>query len=169
MKNSTRRQVALSAYICALLPLCAQAQQDEQSIWAEGKPLNEVWLNPGMVSYHYRRDQDRNDGNYGLGAEYRFSTVASVTAGRYFNSDRAYSNYAGLYYQPLALGPVRLGLAGGAIDGYPRMRHGGWFPVLFPVASFEYKRFGLNLLVIPPYKNKVFGVLSLQLKIKVFD
>ena len=85
----------------------------------ENKPLSELWVNPGFYSYHFQRDKGFDDTNPGFGAEYRFSTVASVTAGRFHNSDRQMSNYAGLYYQPWSVGPVRLGAVVGAIDGYP--------------------------------------------------
>ena len=62
----------------------------------ESAPLKEVWLNGGFYSYHFQRDKGLNDSNPGLGAEWRFSTVASATVGRFYNSDRAYSNYVGV-------------------------------------------------------------------------
>ncbi|HZV54886.1 MAG TPA: hypothetical protein VFF82_08100, partial [Rhodocyclaceae bacterium] len=93
----------------------------------EPKPLGELWLNPGFYSYHFQRDKNLNGNNYGLGAEYRYSSVSSVTAGRFYNSDRYYSNYAGIYYQPFAIGPVRLGAVVGGFNGYPKMRDRGWF------------------------------------------
>jgi len=132
-------------------------------------PLNELWLNAGFYSYHFQRDKNLNDSNPGLGAEYRFSTVASLTAGRFYNSDRAYSNYAGIYYQPFAIGKVRLGVVAGAFNGYPKMRDGGWFPAAIPVASIEYQRIGLNLAVVPTYKDRLYGALTFQLKLKVWD
>ena len=53
----------------------------------------------------------RDGGNRGLGFEYRFSGTMAAAAGRFVNSDRYYSNYAGVLWQPYALGPVRLGAA----------------------------------------------------------
>ena len=135
----------------------------------ESAPLKEVWLNAGFYSYHFQRDKNLNDSNPGLGGEYRFSTVASATAGRFYNSDRAYSNYVGVYYQPFKLGPVRLGAVVGAFDGYPKMRDGGWFPALIPTASFEYQRVGVNVAIVPSYKDRLYGAISVQLKLKVFD
>lgn len=135
----------------------------------EAAPLKEVWVNAGFYSYHFDRDKDLNDSNPGLGAEYRFSTVASATAGRFYNSDRAYSNYIGVYYQPFKIGPVRLGAVVGAFNGYPKMRDGGWFPAAIPTASFEYKSVGVNLAFVPKYKDRLYGALSIQLKLKVFD
>jgi hypothetical protein len=128
-----------------------------------------VWLNGGFYSYHFQRDKGLNDSNPGLGAEYRFSTVASVTAGRFYNSDRAYSNYIGVYYQPWKVGPVRLGAVLGAFDGYPKMRNGGWFPAAIPTASFEYQQVGVNVAIVPSYKDRLYGAISVQLKLKVFE
>jgi hypothetical protein len=134
----------------------------------ESAPLKEVWLNGGFYSYHFQRDKGLNDSNPGFGGEYRFSTVASVTAGRFYNSDRAYSNYIGVYYQPWKVGPVRLGAVVGGFDGYPKMRDGGWFPAAIPTASFEYDRVGVNVAIVPKYKDRLYGAISIQLKLKVF-
>jgi len=108
----------------------------------QSQPISEFWLNPGLYSLHFQRDKGLNDNNIGIGFEYRYSTVSSVTAGVIDNSDRKTSRYAGWYWQPLALGPVRLGGVAGAMDGYPKFRDGGWFPVVLPAASVEYKRVG---------------------------
>ncbi|MQA18545.1 hypothetical protein [Rugamonas rivuli] len=135
----------------------------------ESAPLKEVWLNGGFYSYHFQRDKGLNDSNPGLGGEYRFSTVASATAGRFYNSDRAYSNYVGVYYQPWKVGPVRLGAVAGGFSGYPKMRDGGWFLAAIPTASFEYKSVGVNVAIVPTYKDRLYGAISVQLKLKVFD
>lgn len=134
----------------------------------ESKPVSELWLNPGFYSYHFDRDKDLNGNNFGLGAEYRYSTVSSLTLGFFDNSNRKTSHYAGWYWQPLALGPVRLGAVFGAINGYPDMLNGGWFAAAIPAASFEYGRVGANLLFVPSYQNRLYGALSLQLKLRVF-
>jgi hypothetical protein len=134
----------------------------------ESKPISELWINPGLYSVHFQRDKGFNDNNFGFGVEYRYSTVSSVTAGVIDNSDRRTSHYAGWYWQPVSLGPVRLGGVVGVIDGYPKFHDGGWFPAVLPAASVEYKRVGLNVLVIPTYKDRVHGAISFQLKLKVF-
>lgn len=133
----------------------------------ENQPLSELWVNPGFYSYHFQRDKGFDDTNPGFGAEYRFSTVASVTAGRFHNSDRRMSNYAGVYYQPWAIGPVRLGAVVGGFDGYPKMRDGGWFLAAIPVVSVEYQRVGVNFAIVPTYKERLHGALSVQLKFKL--
>lgn len=131
-------------------------------------PLNEVWLNGGFYTWHFQRDKDLNGANGGIGAEWRFNSVASVTAGRFYNSDRAYSNYIGAYYQPWKIGPVRIGAVLGAFDGYPKMRNGGWFPAAIPTLSYEYERVGVNVAIIPSYKDRLYGGISVQLKLKAF-
>ena len=135
----------------------------------ESKPLEEVWIDSGFLSYHWDRDEGLNGNNYGLGAEYRFSTVSSVTVGRFYNSNREYSDYAGVYYQPIELGPFRLGAVAGGFNGYPNMKNGGWFAAAVPMASAEWNRFGINLAFVPTLKNRLYGAISLQIKVKVWD
>ena len=135
----------------------------------EVQPTQEVWIDTGFYSYHFDRDKNLNGNNYGLGAEYKFNTVAAVTAGRFYNSDREYSNYAGVYYQPLAIGPFKLGVVAGGFNGYPKMKDGGWFLAAIPVASAEYKRVGINIAFVPTLKDRLYGAISVQLKFKVWD
>lgn len=142
------------------------AHADPQFSWEESQPLSELWLNPGMISYHYQRNKNLNDFNPGLGFEYRYSTISSVTAGFFYNSDREYSRYAGMYWQPAKLGQVRLGLVAGGFDGYPKMNHGGWFLAAIPIASIESGNIGFNFALIPAYKDRLYGALTFQLKYK---
>jgi hypothetical protein len=154
---------------CAVLLAVSGAAAANPFDTVEAAPLRELWLNPGFYSYHFQRDKGLNDSNPGLGAEYRFSTVASVTAGRFYNSDRAYSNYAGVYYQPFALGPVRIGAVAGGFSGYPKMCDGGWFLAAIPTLSVEFQRVGVNVAIVPTYKDRLYGAISVQLKLKVFE
>ena len=134
---------------------------------ASAAELNEVWINPGFATAHFDRDKGLTGKNYGLGAEYRWSEEMSATVGRFRNSDREMSNYLGVYYQPWKVGPFKLGAVVAAFDGYPKMRNGGWFPALIPVATVEGERLGLNIGFIPSYKDRLYGGISLQLKLKV--
>ena len=153
--------VKKTATAVALL-LCAHAHaQDNVN-------RSELWLDTGFATYHFEGDKNLNGQNPGVGIEYRFSDVAAVTAGRFFNSDRQHSKYAGVFYQPWSLGGVKLGAVVGAFDGYPNMRDGGWFPALIPAMTYEYQRVGVNLAVIPTYKNRLHGGISLQLKFRLF-
>lgn len=151
-----------------LAAMSGLAQADDAFTMIENKPDSALWINPGFYSYHFQRDKGFDDTNPGLGVEYRFSTVASVTAGRFHNSDREMSNYAGVYYQPIAWGPLRLGAVVGGFNGYPKMRDGGWFLAAIPVVTLEYERVGVNFAIVPTYKERLHGALSVQLKFKLF-
>jgi hypothetical protein len=130
---------------------------------------NDLWLNPGLYSYHFDRNKDFNSVNYGFGAEYRFSSVASLTVGAYRNSYYYPSNYIGAYWQPIAIGPVNIGVVAGGFNGYSNTNNGGWFPAVLPALTIEGDTIGLNILVIPTIPNRVSGSLSFQLKVKVFE
>jgi len=134
----------------------------------DSKPINELWVNFGFYSYHFQKDIDLNDNNLGLGLEYRYSTINSFTAGRFHNSNNRISSYAAWYWQPLELGGIRLGGLIGFINGYPKANDGDWFPIALPIASYEYKNFGLTLTLIPTYKDMLHGSISMQLKLKAF-
>ena len=173
---SNKRHQRLSWLFALILltppPLLAEepSPQDEDIkwvTWQDYETKNQLWLNPGMISYHFQNGY--NNDNWGFGAEYRFANVASVTAGRFYNSDRAYSNYAGVYWQPIGIGPFNVGLVAGGFNGYPQTNNGGWFAAALPAITYEGKWIGGNLFVIPTMGDRVHGALSLQLKLKVFD
>jgi hypothetical protein len=145
------------------------AQSDSFISLIEPSAKNELWLNPGMVTYHFQTDQNLNGGNWGAGAEYRFSSVSSLTAGRFYNSNNAYSNYAGIYYQPLAIGPIKVGAVIGGFSGYSSTNNGGWFPAAVPALTWEGDWVGANVFIIPTIGDRVHGGISLQLKFKVFS
>lgn len=130
---------------------------------------SELWLNPGLLSYHFDRNKDFNSLNYGFGVEYKFSSIASLTAGTYRNSYYQQSNYIGAYWQPVAIGPVHMGVVAGGFDGYSNTNNGGWFPAVLPALSVEWDLIGFNLLLIPTIPDRISGSLSLQMKIKVFE
>jgi hypothetical protein len=154
--------------IALALLLCAHAHAEQGAPEQENGRRSELWLASGFATYHFQSDIDLNGKNPGAGIEYRLSDAVALTAGRYFNSDRYDSNYAGVYYQPWNYRGVRFGAVVGVFDGYPNMRDGGWFPALIPAVTYEYQRVGVNLAVIPTYKNRLHGGISLQLKFRLF-
>jgi hypothetical protein len=158
--------MAAAALLCACAPL---AHADDLFTKPDTEARSELWLDSGFLTAHFNRDKDLNGENHGLGLEYRFSGTLSAAAGRFYNSDRAWSNYAGVIWQPWAIGPVRLGAAIAAFDGYPHMREGGWFPAAIPTATVEYKRVGVNIGVVPSYKDRLYGGISVQLKFRLSD
>jgi hypothetical protein len=148
------------------------AYAQESNSWIEfidPKPKTEVWVNPGFYSYHFQKDQNLNNNNWGVGLEYRFNTVASATIGNFKNSDNGHSSYAGIYYQPIAIGPIKLGVVAGGFNGYQSTNNGGWFPAVLPAITIEGGRFGANVFFIPTVGDKVHGAISFQLKVKLFD
>ncbi len=152
---------ALALTLAAYAPASAQEAKSAQP--------HAVWLDTGFATYHFESDRKLNGRNPGVGGEYRFTDTMAATAGRFYNSDRKYSRYAGLYYQPWTLGGVKLGAVAGAFDGYPKMRDGGLFLALIPAATYEYKRVGVNVALIPKYKNRLHGGISVQLKVKLWE
>lgn len=163
----TNKPGALILLIFASIPAMSSAASADTSSFIASKPIQEVWLNPGFYSYHFDTEKNLNNNNLGLGLEYRYSTSNSITAGRFNNSDRKVSYYAGWSWQPFTLGPVRLGGSFGVINGYPKANNGDWFPFIIPVASYEYKRVGISVTVVPTYKDIVYGSLTVQLRLKL--
>ncbi|MHA7679620.1 hypothetical protein [Cupriavidus sp. PET2-C1] len=128
----------------------------------------QVWLNAGFFSYHFNHAAHYNAANWGFGADVRITEDFTLSAGEYRNSMRFHSTYATVTWQPLHLGPVRIGAAAGAVRGYPDVNNGGWSPMAAPVISIEYGRVGANLIYVPTMRGKVDGCISLQIKIRVW-
>ena len=170
-KNVFAKGLTMGA-LSMLSIFCNQAIANESNDFVqiiEPQTKSQLWVNAGMVSYHFQQDKNFNNGNWGAGLEYRFNTVASVTAGRFYNSDRDYSNYAGVYYQPIAIGPIKIGAVFGGFNGYPTTNNGGWFAAALPALTWEGDWVGANVFVIPTIGDRVHGAISLQLKLKVFE
>jgi len=134
----------------------------------EYQPLNEIWLSTGFKTWHFDNGLGLNGHNPGWGIDYRFSTTVSATGGRFFNSDRYDSSYLGLSWHPLTAGAFRFGMFAGLLDGYPRMEDGGTFLATVPAVSVEYGRVGANLIIIPTIQDRLYGGISLQLKLKLY-
>jgi hypothetical protein len=126
-----------------------------------------LWLNAGFYSAHFDTNKGLRNANPGLGFEYKVDDTWSATAGRFINSDNAHSSYIGAYYQPWTVAGAKLGVVGGAFNGYPKAFNGGWFPAVIPVATWEGQRFGLNVALVPPLKDRLYGAVSFQLKFRL--
>ncbi len=167
-KQKTPFKNFLNASAWIVLGLNCLTSNAETFSIVEPKPISELWLNPGAYSYHFQREKGLNNNNYGLGAEYRYSTVGSVMIGGFHNSYRYTSHYVVWHWQPLAFGPFRFGAVAGGIDGYPKMLDGGWFFAVIPTVGIAYKNFGASLFVVPSYQNRLYGAISLQFDLRVF-
>lgn len=155
---------ALCAALCILtVPAFAQ------DLFAPLDPpeARAVWVDTGFATYHFNRDKHLNGANHGLGAEYQIRGDLALSSGRFYNSDREWSNYAGVLWQPFTYNRWRYGLVAAAFNGYPRMRSGGWFPAVIPAATYDYERIGINIGFVPSYKDRLYGGISLQLKFKL--
>lgn len=130
--------------------------------------MKQVWLDAGLVSYHFAHADRRNPYNYGLGVAWRFTEDWTLAGGVYRNSVYERSEYASIAWQPIHFYGFRLGAAAGAIRGYPNVAHGGWSPLLVPVLSYEYKWIGANLILAPSVTHQEMGSISLQVKIKLW-
>jgi hypothetical protein len=158
MKNPTSFLAALGC--CAALAFPAKAQ--------ESAP--QVWVNGGLLSYHFNRNNDYREKNWGLGAEAVLALDHAVILGTYLNSENRRSDYLGYQWRPLHWQPlgvdVSAGVALSLIDGYPTMNNGGWFLAPLPVLAIEGKRIGVNLILVPNFNRG--AALAAQLKLKVW-
>ena len=158
--------IALTALaLGAALPAFAQsAPAAESPHWQDRS--GEVWLNVGGFSRHFNRQANHNENNLGLGLEYRTSSELSFMAGSYHNSVRKNTHYAAVNWQPWSMGSFKLGAAVGLMNGYPAMNRGGTFFAALPMATYEGRRFGVNLGLIPSMKD-VDGAVILQFKMRL--
>ena len=145
--------------VFGLVGLHAQADFESQRLW----------VNAGFYSAHFDGNKGLRNANPGIGFEYRIDDTWSATAGRFRNSNNVNSNYVGAYYQPWTWAGVKLGVVAGAFNGYPNAYQGGWFPAIIPTASIERAQWGLNVALVPPLKDRLYGALSFQLKFRFQD
>jgi hypothetical protein len=162
--NILRIALVTLGVVSSLPVLAESASTTDASLWQ--KPAGELWLNVGGFSRHFDRQANHNENNVGLGLEYRTSSELSFMAGSYHNSVRKNTTYAAVNWQPLSMGSFKLGAAVGLMNGYPAMNRGGTFFAALPMASYEGRRFGVNLGLIPSMKD-VDGAVILQFKVRL--
>lgn len=136
------------------------------------EPYPEVWMNPGFLSYHFERDKNLREDNIGVGVEIEIRADHAAMLGTFINSDRDRTRYAGYQWRPLHWNPssfeVSAGLIVAALDGYPRMRNGGWFVAPLPIVTIEGDRVGVNFTVVPTIRNRLNGAFAIQVKIRLW-
>ena len=125
-----------------------------------------------FLFYHFDQDADLRENNVGFGAEVELRRNHLLTAGTFLNSDDDRSRYAGYEWRPLHWQPAKLDLSAGlivaALDGYPRVRNGGWFVAVLPVVSVQWKRIGFNLTAVPTIKDRFYGAVAIQFKLRIW-
>lgn len=165
-RRSSSRPVRLAIVVivkCAAL-LAASAAASESN--------PEVWLSPGFFSYHFDRNLALRENNWGVGAEVKLEPAHVLMAGRFLNSENERSRYLGYQWRPLNWQPggteIRAGVVIAALDGYPRVRNGGWYVAPLPIVSFEARRLGVNLTAVPTIEDRLHGALIVQIKLRVW-
>lgn len=117
----------------------------------------DIWVSNGMNSRHDDRSKHYRENNTGVGVEYTLTDDTAIYAGHYENSLNHPSNYIGYAWTPARLLGAKVGFLTGLVSGY------GSAPIVapFPMATWEYGRFGVNLFTAPGV------VTAIQLKVKV--
>jgi hypothetical protein len=130
------------------------------------------WFTISQGSYHFKNQAQYNQDNHGFGFEWMFKNPwvhdTRLAGGRFYNSDRRYSNYWGVVATPLRVFDGTLNMQAGAlvgtINGYPRAYQGGYFPLIAPMVSLQYGAAGANIFIIPPFKG-IPATAALQIKV----
>lgn len=168
MNKSKSFLFALGAGALSVFALHAAAQDRSAAFLKERK--TDVWINSGLLSYHFDRNKNYREFNYGIGAEALFTPDHGAMAGIVKNSESRTTRYLGYQYRPFHWQPngldVSAGLAVAVLDGYPSMKNEGWFLAPLPMLSVEGRRLGANFILIPNVKHG--GAIAMQLKLKVW-
>ncbi|MDD5056380.1 MAG: hypothetical protein PHQ60_00810 [Sideroxydans sp.] len=128
-----------------------------------------LWINPGLLSYHFDRDAGFRDLNSGFGVQSDVSDRLTLMAGNFINSDHGRSNYAGLAWQPLTWHALKIGLSAGILDGYQTTNNGGKFLAVLPWVTLRNERIGINFTLIPyPHDPHHLGAISGQVILRVW-
>ena len=102
-----------------------------------------------LVSVHASNESFNND-THGVGALCNVTDNTQAAIGTYQNSINRRSNYAAIVWQPLNVGPIKLGVIGGVVSGYQNYL----IPLAGAVASMKVtKGASVHLLVIPEVSN----------------
>jgi hypothetical protein len=158
-----RMAVALCAALSAATAGAGEKPED---------PMPQVWLNPGIYSYHFDTSKDLRNNNIGFGAEALLAPDHLLMGGSFINSNDARTHYAAYQWRPLhwqyAGFNIGAGIVVGAFDGYPNYRDGAWFVAPLPMLAIEGKTFGVNISLIPTVANRFDGALAVQIKLRVW-
>ncbi len=128
----------------------------------------QLWVHAGALSFHPNQDKHYNGNNLGLGLEYRLRPDLTLMAGGFSNSLNRDSVYLAMGYQPWTVDAWRFGVAVGVMNGYSRLGQEQVFPAAISVATYEGKRFGVNVGLIPDIAAAgVDGALVLQFKLRL--
>jgi hypothetical protein len=161
LKRYARMFFVEKAIVCLILLLSVSTSNADDwptSVHEKGatsKTGPNLWVNAGMISYHFNREISHRDLNWGYGVQLFLSDSVSVLGGNFINSKYVRSNYAALAWQPLTWHSVRMGFEVGALDGYPNIHNGKYFFAAMPCLSIRNELVGLNIILVPYYGNNM--------------
>lgn len=121
----------------------------------------DTWGTLNCCSYHTERPTRFNERNQGFGFETDVAKDWRAIGGLYENSIGDTSLYAGVMWNAVQWGYLRINVMGGLFTGYGH----AVVPVVAPVISLEGKMVGVNVLALPPVGDHQ-GIFALQLKVK---
>jgi len=124
------------------------------------------WVTAGWLSWHFRKSDERNEANLGVGLEIDANQQWTVTGGVYSNSFYDMSLYAGVIRQFWVKDAWRLGLMLGAVTGYRHLNDGGVYPYVFPMLQYQGQAFGVNLALVPTVDKTTDGLVAVQFKVR---
>ena len=125
----------------------------------------ETWITATLASKHINAESKQEEANWGVGIEQGMAKNWRAVAGMYRNSNRRDSLYFGLSWHPLRLGEWRIGAVGMFVGGYETPKHQELVKAVIPVITYEGKRWGLNVPIVPATKDNA-GAIGLQAKWK---
>lgn len=121
----------------------------------------EDWLVVSGLAKHLDGDRHCNSTTAGAGFERTQSANWRSTVGFYRNSQCRWSTYVAEAWMPLHFGQVHVGGIFGVVTGYRAQV----MPAAGAAMGYEGKKYGLNLIFIPPYRDSG-NVLWLQGKVR---
>jgi hypothetical protein len=152
-KKNRNRIPAIATWLAAWAAGLAAAPAVQAADWCSSG----LWVDAMIGSLHVNPQSEVEGFNPGLGVECWISPGWAVTAGGFRNSLRRGSWYGGGIWAPefAHWGFVRLAAMAGIISGY---NYDGWGfgpnhsigPVVVPVVMVEYRRVGVNFILVPP-------------------
>lgn len=114
--------------------------------WLPGALSQERWITAHGIAVHLSPGDHCNSITTGLGAEYGSRDWRTV-GGFYRNSNCRWTVYAGEAWTPIHWGAVSFGAVAGVATGYVLPIT----PAAGPTITYEGKRYGANVVYIPPY------------------
>lgn len=124
------------------------------------------WVTAGWLSWHFRKADERNAANLGVGLEIDANPQWTLGGGVYNNSFHDTSLYFGAIRQFWVKDRWRLGLMLGAVHGYRHLNDGGLYPYVFPMLQYQGQTLGINLALVPPLNDATGGLVAVQFKVR---